>query len=85
MKQVTIEKVLEILNIIIVDREISFEHLNENLSQLGVNSIGFIQLIVALEEKFECEIPDSKLLISEMNTPLKIIYTLQKLYDESKI
>ena len=48
-----------------------------------MDSISFIQTIVSLEEEFECEIPDSKLLISEMNTVNKIIDVLQFAIAES--
>lgn len=46
--------------------------LNENLEELGMDSIAYIRIIVALEEEFKCEIPEEKLLISEMNTVSKI-------------
>ena len=42
-----------------------------------MDSITFIKIIVAVEEKFECEIPDSKLLIGEMNTANKIFQVLK--------
>ena len=45
-----------------------------------MDSITFIQIIVKLEETFDCEIPDSKLLISEMDTVQKIFDVLQELY-----
>lgn len=45
-----------------------------NLLETGLNSIRFVQLIVALEGTFDVEIPDSKLILSEMNT-------LKKIYD----
>ena len=47
-----------------------------------MDSIAFIHIIEALEEEFECEIPDDKLLINEMDTVKKIIDVLQTLYDE---
>ena len=42
--------------------------LDSNLTDLGMDSFAFIQIIVAIEEEFECEIPDTKLLIMEMDT-----------------
>ena len=81
MNAVTIEVVLNVLNS--TDKlEITTEQLEENLSDLGMDSITFIQIIVALEEKFECEIPDEKLLITEMDTVQKMIDVLQTLYDD---
>lgn len=52
------------------------------MQDLGMDSITFIQIIVGLEEAFDCEIPDSKLLITEMNTAQKMIEVLQALYDD---
>lgn len=84
MKQVSIKQVLEIINGIdnIVVTE---EQLDDNLSDLGVDSINFIRIIVALEEEFECEVPDSKLMISEMDTIKKIVVVLKTLYEDSFI
>lgn len=45
-----------------------------NLLETGLTSILFVRLIVALEETFDVEIPDSKLIPSEMDT-------LKKIYD----
>ena len=39
---------------------------------MGLDSIAFIRMVVALEETFNVEIPDEKLLITEMNTISKI-------------
>ena len=46
-----------------------------------MDSITFIQVVVALEEAFECEIPDEKLLITEMDTVQKMVDVLQSVYD----
>ena len=81
MKKVTVEKVLEVINFS-EKFKVSEEQLDEDFAQLGLDSITFVQIIVGLEEEFECEIPDSKLLISEMNTVRKMIDVLQSLYDE---
>lgn len=76
MKQITIEEVLEILNSNIENAVISKNQLDEDLATIGMDSITFIRVIVTLEEEFECEFPDSKLLISEMNTVNKIFDVL---------
>lgn len=81
MNVVTIENVLEVVNSA-EKIEITTEQLDENLLELGMDSITFIQIIVALEERFECEIPDEKLLITEMDTVQKMIDVLQALYDD---
>lgn len=84
MKEVTIENVLKILNSM-DNIEVTEEQLEDDLTDCGMDSITFIQTTVALEEEFECEIPDSKLMLREMNTVKKIIDVLQALYDESMI
>ncbi len=83
MKEVTVEKVLNVVNF--SERfTITAEQLDQEFADLGIDSITFIQIIVGLEEEFECEIPDSKLLISEMNTVQKMIDVLQSLYLEQR-
>lgn len=81
MKEITVEKVIEILNANIENAEVTKDKLDEDLSELGIDSITFIKIIVALEETFDCEIPDSKLLISEMDTVQKMLDVLQELYE----
>lgn len=82
MKSVELNCVIEILNDNIDDAHLSNDMLEENLPALGMNSISFIQIIVALEEEFECEFPDEKLFITEMDTVQKMIDVLQVLYNE---
>ena len=83
MKGINTNKVIDILNVNIKNAEITSDKLDQSLIELGMESLTFIQIIVAIEEEFECEIPDSKLLITEMDTVEKIINVLQTLYDES--
>ena len=83
MKEITTAKVLEILNTSINKSSAITDDFDTDLSEIGVDSLLFIRIIVAIEEEFECEIPDEKLLISEMNTVNKIIGILQDLYTGS--
>ena len=83
MKEINTNKVIDILNVNIKNAEITSDKLDQSLIELGMESIIFVQIIVAIEEEFECEIPDSKLLITEMDTVEKIMNVLQTLYDES--
>ncbi len=80
MKEVTKEEILNIINNAIDGDAIDLGQLDNDLSELGMDSIKFIHIIVEIEETFECEIPDSKLLITELNTVQKIIDVLQELY-----
>lgn len=80
MREVTVEGILNIINSL-DNISISKEQTEESLPDLGMNSISFIQIVVGLEEAFDCEIPDSKLLISEMDTVQKMFDVLQGLYE----
>lgn len=80
MKEVSTTLVLEVINRL-ENMEVSQEKLKDSLPEMGMDSITFIQIVVALEEEFECEIPDEKLLITEMDTVQKIVDVLQSVYD----
>ena len=82
MNKVDLEKIIQVINNS-EKMEISKEQIEENLVDLGMDSITFIHIIVDLEEEFDCEIPDSKLLITEMNTIQKIFNVLQDIYEHS--
>ena len=81
MKEVTLDCVLSVVN---KSEKIHIEKdkIDVNLQDLGMDSITFIQIIVCLEEEFGCEIPDSKLIVSEMDTIQKIVCVLQDVYNE---
>lgn len=65
------------------DMEVTVEQCDDDLLELGLDSIKFIQIIVSLEEAFECEIPDEKLLFTEMNSVNKMLEVLQLAVGES--
>ena len=46
------ENVIHVVNSI-MDTELSNKNMQDNLQQIGMDSIKFIQIVVALEEKFE--------------------------------
>ena len=77
--------VIKIINETIESIGFTEEQADADLTKLGVNSISFIQIIVRIEELFGCEIPDSKLLMAEMNTLNKILEVLREIgvHDES--
>ena len=83
MKEVTKEKIIKIISSTIKNIQITPEQYDQDLQKLGMDSIKFIHTIVLLEKEFECEIPDEKLLMSEMGTIGKIMSVLQELYNES--
>lgn len=82
MKEITKEKILEIVNSV-KDMEVTVDQCDDDLLELGLDSIKFIQIIVSLEEAFECEIPDEKLLLTEMNSVNKMLEVLQLAVGES--
>jgi acyl carrier protein len=78
MKEDYFETLLDIVKSNLQNIEISKENSNDDLSLLGMNSISFIRIVVALEKAFEIEIPADKLLIPEMctlNKMLEIVLT----------
>ena len=82
MKEITKEKILEIVNSV-QDMKVTMDQCDDDLLELGLDSIKFIQIIVSLEEEFECEIPDEKLLLTEMNSINKMLEVLQLAVSES--
>ena len=87
MKEITKEEILEIVNSV-QDMEVTVDQCDDDLLELGLDSIKFIQIIVSLipkslEEAFECEIPDEKLLLTEMNSVNKMLEVLQLAVSES--
>lgn len=79
MNNISVENVLQIINKIDENLNIKMDQTSENLLDLGLDSIKFIQMVVAIEEAFDCEIPDSKLIMSEMDTVEKIMAVLTEL------
>lgn len=82
MKEITKEKILEIVNSV-QDMEVTVDQCDDDLLELGLDSIKFIQIIVSLEEAFECDIPDEKLLLTEINSVNKMLEVLQLAVSES--
>lgn len=76
MRDIEKQKLIEIVQTQIEGKEIIPEQYDENLQELGLDSLKFIQIVVALEEEFVCEIPDTMLLLTEMNTINKMYSVL---------
>ena len=75
MKQITKAEIQKVLMENILDKNCVVDF-NDDFSQLGMDSIQYINFIVSLEELFDCEIPDSKLILEEMNTIDKVYSVL---------
>jgi acyl carrier protein len=81
MREDIINKVLQIINANIENTEITFGQTEDDLSALGMDSITFIRVIVALEEAFDIEIPDEYLLLTEMNNLSKMTDVISAVLD----
>lgn len=79
MIKVSADRIIEIINTKVENVKVSKEQIEDDLIELGIDSINFISMIVAIEEEYECEIPDEKLIISEMNTVKKITDVLNNI------
>lgn len=79
MKKIELDQIIEVLNNCMKNAYITREMLDDNLPDIGMDSITFVQIVVSLEARFECEIPDEKLLISQMDTVHKIVDVLQSI------
>ena len=64
--------ILDVVNTIL-EPPLTSEQTEIDLISFGVDSIMFIQIIVALEKKYNIEISDEYLLITEMNTISKMV------------
>ena len=58
---------------------ITIEQVDDDLSELGLDSLSFIRLIVSLEEEYNVEFKDEDLILSNMNTVKKIFSAVQRL------
>ena len=68
-----IQKIIEIVTRNMGNEQFSTLESNSKLSELGMSSMAFIQMVVEIEETFDIEIPDEKVMISQMGTLDQII------------
>lgn len=54
---------------------------NENLVELGMESVKFVELILQIEEHFNVQIPDEKLNFVDMNTLKNIVSVVESLLE----
>lgn len=77
------EQITKIIEAYIEDLKFDEKQYEDKLTDLGMNSITFIQVIVEFEEKFQIEIPDEYLLFSKMETVNKMAMVVEKLLTEA--
>lgn len=80
MRNVNVEEILRVVNTVL-EKPLSQDQAEAELPTLGIDSIAFIRIIVALEEAFDIEIPDEYLLITEMNTLSKMTDVISTVLD----
>lgn len=76
ISKVIIQKIYKI-----VDEELTIDNLEMDLHKC-MDSIGFVRLIVDLEQEYNIEIPDRYLVLEEINTVKKIEAIVAKLINE---
>ena len=81
MSEISVYDVLEVVNNNLNNSKISNNQLDVDIFKGYVDSVTFVQTLVELEEKFNCTIPDSKLLPDEMNTINKIYKIIKDLLE----
>ncbi len=57
---------------------------NGSLQNIGMDSITFVQIIVALENAFDIEFPDNKLSITEAGTIASIVDIIKSVLESGK-
>lgn len=67
------QKILDVINSNIENANLQINQADEDLVAMGMDSIKFISIVVALEEAFEIEYPDDFLLITQSNTLNKLV------------
>ena len=68
MSLVTQEDIMSLVNSVLEVNSIQINDFEEDITVLGVSSIAFIQIVVAVEDKYSIEIPDEYLIMINMNT-----------------
>ena len=69
---INVSEILDIINSVLKISEITEEDINKELADLGVTSIMYISIVIAIEEKYSIVIPDEYLLTTEIGTVKKI-------------
>jgi len=72
---------LNILEQIDMQIELSVDAVDLKLSEMDMNSVDFIQMLILIEEKFNIEIPDEYLDINKFNTLMEIETLVKELIE----
>lgn len=82
---VQLSEILDIINQVLETSEITEKDINEELSVLGISSIMLISIVIAIEEKYNIEIPDEYLLNTGIGTVNKILDIVMSVMKEKTI
>ena len=74
----TVKKI--VIELLKIDENETSLHSDTNLQNVGMDSITFISLVVEIEETFDIEYPDDKLLIIESGTLKQIVTVIDDYY-----
>ncbi|MCI8371884.1 MAG: acyl carrier protein [Lachnospiraceae bacterium] len=77
------EIIVDIIKELIKDISLDLLQADADLVDLGLDSVVFVQLIVELEEKFQVDVPDEVLFISELNTINKMTQLVENLLGDN--
>ena len=93
MRNLDVYEVLNIVNSVIQTRAdedkqrkepvtlLAEEQIETDFSELEIDSITFISIIVSLESEYEIEIPDEYLLMTEMNSVNKMYHVIKEVIE----
>ena len=70
---------LRVINQNILGTNLEDADFNKNLEELGYDSLSFIELILAIEEKFLVKVPDDFLVFSKIKTLKDLEVFLEKI------
>jgi acyl carrier protein len=74
-----IDKLIPVIASIFSNNEIKNVTLHTQFSELGIDSVSFIQLIVEMENEFDIEFSDDDLMISEFETIKDLVARIENL------
>ena len=85
MDKLKIKDIIDTINSCFDGLIITESDADKKLDELGIDSIGFISIIVKLEETYGVEFPDDKLIMSELDSAAEILNVMQEITKGDKV
>ncbi len=85
MDKLKIKDIIDTINSCFDGVIITESDADKKLDELGIDSIGFISIIVKLEETYGVEFPDDKLIMSELDSAAEILNVMQEITKGDKV